>query len=174
MTLGIQILYAKYGETQGFFLWPEKNYKIWFYLKAIVVVYLLSFAAQIVAHMPSRLGYHENNAVVTEILNAMCKFPFLIFFSAITAGITEEFIFRGYILSRLSYFFKNKHIAVILSALMFAFIHLAYKTVNELLFAFLIGLIYGYFYQRYRNITVLVIVHFLVDTVAFLVYIPHK
>ena len=174
-TLGIMFLYARYGEVQNFFLWDEQQYKISFYVKAIIGVYLLCYAAAYVSSILKLLGLHENNAVLTRILIAMQKYPVLMYFSAITAGITEEFAFRGYILSRLSVFFKNKHVAVIISALLFAFIHIGYKTCHELLFAFLIGLIFGYHYQKYHNIKVVVIVHFLVDIIAFLLFkAPHK
>src|ERR1700744_4712251 len=39
-TLGIMFLYARYGEVQNFFLWDEQQYKISFYVKAIIGVYL--------------------------------------------------------------------------------------------------------------------------------------
>jgi hypothetical protein len=169
-------LYARKGEMQNFLLWNEEKYKASFYIASIIGVYLLCFAASFAAHIPYWLGMHENNAVMLKVLAAMQKYPALIYFSAITAGITEEFIFRGYILSRLSAFFNNKHIAVLISALLFAFIHLTYKTLSELIFAFLLGLIFGYHYQKYRNIKVVIAVHFLVDVIAFLVYSPahHK
>lgn len=174
-TVGIMFLYARRGEVQNFFLWDEQQYNTAFYLKAIIGVYLLCFAAGFVSYIPVWLGLHENNAVFIKAMLAMEKYPPLMYFAAITAGITEEFIFRGYILSRLLVFFRNKHVAVIISALLFAFIHLSYKTCRELLFAFLLGLIFGYHYQKYRNIKVVVAVHFLVDIIAFLLFkAPHK
>jgi len=173
--VGLVFLYACYGEVQNFFLWQEEKYDTAFYIKAIIGVYLLCFAAGFVAHILVLLGLHENNAVFIKAIMAMKKYPTLMWFSAITAGITEEFIFRGYILSRLSVFFKNKHVAVVISALLFAFIHLSYKTYHELLFAFILGMVFGYHYQKYRNIKVLIAVHFLVDIVAFLLFkAPHK
>jgi uncharacterized protein len=174
-TVGIMFLYARRGEVQKFFLWDEQQYDVVFYIKAIIGVYLLCFAAGFVAYIPVSLGLHEDNTVFIKAMVAMKKYPALMYFGAITAGITEEFIFRGYILSRLSVFFKNKHVAVIISALLFAFIHLSYKTYRELLFAFLLGLVFGYHYQKYRNIKVVVAVHFLVDIIAFLLFkTPHK
>ncbi len=174
-TVGIMFLYARHGEVQNFFLWDEQQYNTAFYIKAIVGVYLLCFAAGYVARIPTFLGLHEDNTFLVKAIVAMKKYPALMYFGAITAGITEEFIFRGYILSRLSVFVKNKHVAVIVSALLFAFIHLSYKTYGELLFAFLLGLLFGYHYQKYRNIKVVIAVHFLVDIIAFLLFkAPHK
>jgi len=174
-TVGIMFLYARYGEVQNFFLWDEKQYNAGFYIKAIIGVYLLCFAAGYVASIPRLLGLHEDNTILVKTLMALKKYPALMYFGAITAGITEEFIFRGYILSRLSALIKNKHIAVVLSALLFAFIHIGYKTYHELLFAFLIGLVSGYYYQKYRNIKVIIVVHFLIDIIAFVLFkAPHK
>lgn len=174
--LGLMFLYARKGEMQNFFLWDEQDHNFWFYPASIIGCYMLAIAAGYISTIPAWLGYHEDNYLLTKMLSAMHKIPPLIYFGAITAGITEEFIFRGYILSRLSVLLKNKHVAVIISALIFGFIHLGYKSLREFIFAVLLGLIFGYHYQKYRNIKVLVATHFMVDVIAFLVYNPahHK
>jgi hypothetical protein len=103
-----------------------------------------------------------------KIQAVMDQYPALLVFTVFTAGVTEEFIFRGYMIPRLSLRFTNKHLPVIISALLFSFMHLGYKSVAELIFTFLFGLIFGYHYQKYRNIQVLVIVHFLWDLMALM------
>ena len=164
---GAMFLYAWYAEGTKFFLWQEKKYSAGFYIGSAVVIFLLQIGAAWVSRVPFYLGFHENNAVARRIAAILLSSPMLLAGACLTAGIIEEFIFRGYILSRLSLFFKNQHWPVIISALIFASVHLAYKTVHELIFAFLIGLIFGYYYQWYRNLTVLIIVHFAIDFVAF-------
>ncbi|WP_183580092.1 CPBP family intramembrane glutamic endopeptidase [Mucilaginibacter sp. X5P1] len=172
--LGILYLYARYGEMQPFLLWKEEKYNTLFYIKAIVGVYLLCFASAITAHIPAWLGLHENNAVLFKLGTIMKQYPVLLVFGAITAGITEELVFRGYILSRLSLFFKNRHLPVLISAALFSFMHLSYKTISELLFSFLIGIVLGYHYQKYRSIKVVIAVHFLVDVIALSLFKGHK
>lgn len=172
--LGILYLYARYGEMQPLLLWKEEKYDAFFYLKAIAGVYLLCFTSAIIAHIPILLGLHENNAVLLKMGAVMKQYPVLLVFSAITAGITEELVFRGYILSRLSLFFQNKHWPVLISAFLFSFMHLSYKTVSELIFTLLIGIVFGYHYQKYRNIKVVIIVHFLVDMIALSLFKGHK
>jgi membrane protease YdiL (CAAX protease family) len=164
--LGMLYLYTRYGQMQPFLLWKEEKYDALFYIKAIIGVYLLCFASAIIAHVPAWLGLHENNSVLYKMGAIMKQYPVLLVFSAATAGITEELVFRGYILSRLSLFFNNRHWPVIISSALFSFMHLGYKSVSELLFSFLIGIVMAYHYQKYRSIKVVIIVHFLVDLIA--------
>jgi uncharacterized protein len=167
---GIMFLYAWYAEGTKFFLWEEKKYSPGFYIGSTIVVFLMFLGAAFISRIPYYLGFHENNDAAKKMVSILTTYPMLLVGSCLTAGIIEEFIFRGYILSRLSLFFKNKHWPVIISALIFTSIHLAYKTVHELIFVFLIGLIFGYYYQRYRNLMVLIIVHFAIDYLAFTSY----
>ncbi|MDB5141553.1 MAG: family intrarane metalloprotease, partial [Mucilaginibacter sp.] len=87
----------------------------------------------------------------------------MLFFIALTAGVTEEFIFRGYVLTRLTQLFKNPAIAVIVSSLLFSALHYKYGSLHELIFAFLIGVIFSVYYLKYRNIKALMLTHFLID-----------
>jgi len=52
--------------------------------------------------------------------------------------------------------------------------HLGYKTLSEVIFSFLIGVVMAYHYQKYRNIKVVIIVHFLVDLIALSLFKGHK
>ena len=173
LVLGCMYVYAQKGEMQNMLLWPEQRYKALFYLKWLIILYLLNIAAGIIARVPFWLGLHENNAVVIKLYNVMKGNPILLVFGALTAGITEEFIFRGYILSRLSLLFSNKHAAVVTSAVIFAMAHLSYHTFREFIFTLGIGLIFGYHYQKYHNLTIIIAVHFLIDVVA-LGFFRHK
>jgi uncharacterized protein len=162
-TLGLVFLYARQAEVQKFLLWDEKRCSLKFYISSIVVLFLVLFADGIIAHIPYWLGLREKNVMMHKMDQSMREYPVLLVFTAFTAGITEEFIFRGYMISRLSLLFRNKYLPIVISALLFAAIHLGYKSAGELIFTFLFGIIFGYHYQKYRNIKVLMIVHFLWD-----------
>jgi len=164
--MGGMFLYARKGEMQNMVLWPEEHYKSSFYIKWIFLLYLLTLAVGAFARLPLWLGYHEDNAMAIKIFQVTRKNPALLIFIAITAGITEEYIFRGYIMSRLALLINNKHLVVIVSALLFALVHLGYKTYTELIFAFGIGIVLGYHYQKYRSLTTVIAVHFLIDAIA--------
>lgn len=83
--------------------------------------------------------------------------------TVVTAAVTEELIFRGYLLSRLEKTLRNNWMAWIISAVIFALAHLGYGTIINLLIPLVIGLIFGFYQQRYRNIWVLIVCHLLID-----------
>jgi len=172
--LGLLCLYANYVEGQRFLLWPEHRYKFKFFLVSIILLYLLSSAAGLVARIPFWLGWHEHDAKLLKIMQVMKQYPAMIILVSITAAITEELVFRGYMISRLSLFFKNKYVPVLICALLFCAEHLTYKSLQEIIFTFLIGLILGYHYEKYRNIKITIAVHFLIDFLSLFVYIMQK
>jgi membrane protease YdiL (CAAX protease family) len=174
ITVGLMYLYATKTEMQRFILWDEERYDFLTYLKFMGVLIALYFAAVFISVIPRLLGMHEDNHVATKVAGLIKQYPLLLVFTCLTAGFTEEFIFRGYMISRLSLFFKNPHVPVIISAVLFAAVHLAYKTLHELIFALLVGLIFGYHYQKYRNLGVLIVMHFLIDFTALTAYNLHK
>lgn len=173
-TFLLVFLYARYGEVQRFLLWQENEYDAGFYLQWIIVLYLLCFAAQIISAIPYLLGYHQTSPVLVRMQQIMKLHPMLGIFTVVTAGITEELFFRGYVMSRLALFFKNRHYVVFISAALFCAIHIGYHYWGEIIFTFLIGLTLGYHYYRFRNIKVLIVVHTMIDLVAMLSYIFRK
>jgi membrane protease YdiL (CAAX protease family) len=63
------------------------------------------------------------------LVQVLKKIRLLLVFTCLTAGITEEIIFRGYLLPRLE-ILKNKNLSVIISSLFFDL----YIMVTELVF----------------------------------------
>ncbi len=173
-TLGLMFLYARYGEVQKFLLWEEEKYDWKFYVGWIIGLYALCFFSQIISAIPYLMGLREKSPNMVRMQHLMKSYPTLGMFTALTAGITEELFFRGYVMSRLALFFKNMHVQVLISAALFCAIHIGYHHWGEIIFTFLLGLIFGYHYQRYRNIKVLMVVHFIVDALATIVAMHHK
>ena len=163
LTVLLLFLYARKVERQDFLLWAESKPALGFFLVSVVVLYLLSIAAAIVSSIPTLFGWHENNEVMKKIVKLLKGRQVFIFYIALTAGITEEFIFRGYMLTRLSQLFKNPYIPVIISSLLFGALHYKYNSLREVIFAFLIGIIFSIYYLKYRNIKALMAAHFFID-----------
>lgn len=85
-------------------------------------------------------------------------------FLSLTAGICEEVIFRGYGISLLERIFKNKAAALIVSSAAFMSLHgIAFLPWYLLFQYFIIGLIFGFFFQKFRRLEILIIIHFLLD-----------
>jgi len=90
----------------------------------------------------------------------------LIMISVIPA-IGEEWVFRGIIQRELSVFFKNSHVAIFITAILFSAIHMQFLT---FLPRFLIGLILGYLFLYSRNLWMPILAHFTNNFMATVVY----
>jgi membrane protease YdiL (CAAX protease family) len=166
----ILYFYAHKVEHSDFLLWKDKPYKFSYYVASVIILYLLCIACGIVSVIPKVLGWHEHNELIIAIKSLLSKNMPLLIFSAITAGITEELIFRGYLVPRLELLFKNKFMPVIISAFMFAVMHYKYRSMSELIFTFAFGILFATHYQKYRNIKILMITHAAVDLISFFLY----
>ena len=166
----ILFFYATWAEKSSFLIWPEKPYGFWFYPASFGALYLLQIGASIISLIPKMLGWHDNQQVTLQMLTLLNKSMPLMVFSAITAGFTEELIFRAYLVPRLELLFKNKYMPVIVSALMFASIHYRYFSIREILFAFFVGIIFAIHYQWYRNIKILIVTHVIIDFISFMIF----
>lgn len=81
----------------------------------------------------------------------------------VTVGIigpaAEELLFRGVIFNRLERYLNTKA-AIFISALIFGAVHL---NMVQLIYAFLIGLLFAYFYSKSRNVIVPILAHVAVN-----------
>ena len=162
-TVVFLFFYARMAEQQPLLIWTESKPTLGFFLLSVLVLYLLFIAAAVASAIPMLFGMRENNAMVKMITGVLKGHEAMLFFIALTAGVTEELIFRGYILTRLEQRFQNPVIAIIASSLLFSALHYKYGSLHELIFAFLIGIIFSVYYVKYRNIKALMLVHFLID-----------
>ena len=95
-----------------------------------------------------------------------------VIFGAFTAAFTEEIIFRGFAITRLTKFFKTPWIPLTISTISFIFIHgtpKSYEMGANYLFA---GLAFGlpFIFMKMRRLEILILIHFLID--ASLVFAP--
>ena len=161
----IMLFYAYKVEVRKFLIWDEQRVEIGFFIVSVVILYFIAIACGIVANIPKLFGWRDNNALLKRLFPLFEHRQWLLIFVAFTAGVTEELLMRGYVLTRLSLLVKNRYVPIIVSALLFSALHYSYRSLKELIFAFLIGIIYGAFYQKYRNIKVLIIAHFMLDVI---------
>jgi membrane protease YdiL (CAAX protease family) len=160
-------LYSYKVERQSLLIWKGNDNGIGFTLLSVPVLYMLYIIAGLISIIPSLLGFHETYAVSRTMDQLLQGHPIYIFIISLTAGVTEELVFRGYLLTRLSDFFKEPHIPVIISSGLFAIMHYGYHSLMQLLDAFFFGVFFSVFYIKYRNIHALIIAHFLIDLIAF-------
>ncbi len=90
----------------------------------------------------------------------------LIVLISITAGFVEEMIFRGYIQPRLQQLTKSPVVAILVTSLLFGALHYRYGTLINVVGPFVIGIILGIYYFRYKQIAVVITCHFLWDFIS--------
>lgn len=98
---------------------------------------------------------------VAEVMVSLNSTPLwiMIIMLGVTPSISEEITMRGIILS--GYDFQSKHIAAIMSGLIFGIIH---GNPHQFLYAFVMGVIFGYMVRAANSIYVSMIAHFVINT----------
>lgn len=162
-------MYSIYIEKQAFLLWKEQKYSLSFYLKSVVkTMSVLLFVIIVVSLFFKLIGATIESQKIDEIMKYFKNNIPLILFTSITAGITEELFFRGYLIPRLEIVLKNTYLAIVLSSIIFGLIHYSYGTLIQIVGPFFIGLVLAFHYQKYRNIKIVILCHFLWDLLVLL------
>lgn len=86
-----------------------------------------------------------------------------------TAAIAEEIIFRGYALERLLRLNVNPVLAIIMVQFAFSLYHVKDGPL-AMVTAALVGALFSIYYARYRNLTMTIVAHALVDALAIVGY----
>ena len=171
LCLALLWIFALKVEKQKFLIWTEEKYKIWIYFVFIVAIYLiLVFGLQLVKMITGLISSYKVSPQFVNSLKLLRENKFLLFFTALTAGVTEELIFRGYLQPRFEIIFKSGWFGILLPSMLFGFLHYGYGTLLNVTAAFFIGLIFSIFYRKYRNLKVLILFHFLWDLLLLLFY----
>ena len=103
---------------------------------------------------------------------APSEFPphFFLWFGPIallTASFCEEVIYRGYATERLLRITNNRWVAVLLPNFAFALMHWK-DGFEKVLFVGTVCLLFQLYYVRYRDLTMTIVAHFLIDSLALL------
>lgn len=114
----------------------------------MLVLYVAYVLEAIVSSIPSWFGHQDSNELMRTVMQVLRGYPLLIFFVSITAGVTEELMFRAYVLTRLSNFFKEPWFPVIISSASFSGLHYGYHSLGEFIFTFLFGVVCSVYYIR--------------------------
>ncbi|MFH1056637.1 MAG: type II CAAX endopeptidase family protein [Candidatus Micrarchaeota archaeon] len=105
----------------------------------------------------SAAGLLDNQSVI-KIISVQDP---LILLAAVTIGpVGEELLFRGYL---------QKKIGVPLQALLFGLFHYGYGSLAEILAAITIGLLFGLYVKKYRNIYSAVFAHALYNLFSIII-----
>lgn len=88
-----------------------------------------------------------------------------VIFGALTAGVTEEVLFRGFAFTRLARVIRNPWLILPITLLSFLFIHGTPRDLGALVSYTAAGIAFGvpFILMRYRRLELLILIHFLID-----------
>jgi membrane protease YdiL (CAAX protease family) len=167
-------LYATKIERQPLLIWKDKNYSFGtFVAHLFALIFIISICIALVSLFITRFVHEGPSKVLHQIVLFLRHYPFLLVYTALTAGITEELIFRGYLQTRLELLTKSPYAAIFISSVIFGLAHFSYGTIRNMIGPFIIGLGLATYYWKYRNIKVTMVFHFLWDLAGLLLLVRH-
>ncbi len=114
-------------------------------------------------------GEEQINSLINFLLQGKGLGVFLLnlMVFAIVPAIAEEFFFRGTLQKLFIDIFKNIHIAILITALIFSFVHFQFLTFVPRV---ILGIILGYLYVWSRNIWIAILTHFFNNSMAVIIH----
>ena len=169
--LALLYTYTRKVEKMNFLIWGELSYSLNQFAKLVVIILLILFVGSMMIGVILKFtGFNMNNDKILHLLNILKTNKLMIFVLSASAAITEELIFRGYLLSRLQLLINDTYHSIVISAILFSIAHYNYGTMKQLLGTFFIGLVLAFYYDKYRNIKVVIVCHFLWDCFGLLLF----
>ena len=105
--------------------------------------------------------------IAEEAFDTIMKDRMGYFVIGLLAPLTEEMVFRGAVLRSLLQWKQNPWVGIVISAILFALIHM---NPVQMPHAFLVGLLLGWMYYRTDSIIPGVVYHWVNNTVAYVMY----
>ncbi len=170
LSLGVAFLFTKFfkgSNTKKEPLLEKYNIKKWqLAIIAFAGIYAFNLLLSLVIY--PILGFDNNIVELFDVsTSSSIIVKILLFLSlALTPGIFEELLFRKGLIDLFSPY--GRKFAIVLSALIFALIHL---NISQGIFAFGAGLIFGLVYVLTNDIKITMIIHTLNNTMAVLALI---
>jgi hypothetical protein len=175
LALALLWLYAAKIEKQPVLIWKEKRYTALQYTGSFFLIFLILIIGMVLINfLYSLTGLNKTSTALADTIDILREHFLLAFFTSLTAGIVEEFIFRGYIQPRLERILKNSTAAIIISSLLFGLLHYKYGTVINVIGPFFIGLVFAVYYWKYRNIKMIIFCHFVWDMISILALVSMR
>ncbi len=160
-------LYTRKVEHQPFVGWQNPKYPVYFHLAGVFAILVVLFVGNIIIGLIAlKFGLLTKSSRLDEVLTILRKYPPLIIFTSLTAGVVEELIFRGYMMPRLQKLLRSNVLAIVISSLLFGLAHLGYGTVVQVIGPIFIGAVFAVYYSRYRDLHTIIICHFLWDMIS--------
>ena len=176
LIFGIGILYMIFNGDDLMSFYVNDGYIILTFIYAILVIVLLNryrdkertlllkdyygsilFGISLACFLNMIIFKFEQGNEVIEVNKIL-----LFLSSGILGPIMEELLFRKKLLTELLKF-NNKYLSILLSSLIFAFLH---NGVVTMIYAFILGIVFGIFYIKYNNVKITILMHMAANIVV--------
>jgi membrane protease YdiL (CAAX protease family) len=175
LALFLVILYARFIEKQDFMLWKDTKFTSTEYISAFLKIFgslfLVLFVFGIIFQL---LHLKPNYNELQKLMNVFQNNILLAVFFCVTAGFTEELIFRSYLIPRLKEVFNNTTLAIIISSFLFGILHFGFGSWLQIVGPMLIGTVFAIHYCLYKNIKILIFCHIVWDLLILMTHINFK
>lgn len=141
--------------------------------RALATGVLLFIAILIFGLVLGAISSATNIPLPTNVQDVLAGEPlYFLIFAVIASPINEEIFFRGFLVSKVGKFF-GAALGIVISALIFAVLHVTYASISEFAAALFFGLIAGYVFVRTKSLYPSIVGHMLVNfvTITSLVYL---
>ncbi len=137
-----------------------------------ILLFFVIFSMEIAIIIISVISNVEINTNANIIVENMPLW--FILFTSFIAPIDEEVFFRGFLITRIEAWYKNRNskratlYAIVISAFIFSLFHLSYDSTFEIevIAAFIFGLLAGYVFKKTNSLYPSIIAHMLVNLLA--------
>lgn len=136
---------------------PDKGkISVQHFLAFLPVLYLCSYVGALLGNLVGSLASDALGLQITNGVDALMENNTLLLFfiTVILAPICEEWFFRKLLIDRTRGY--GEKLAVVVSALLFAFYH---TNIYQFFYAFFIGLVFGYVYLRTGKVAITALMH---------------
>ncbi len=93
-----------------------------------------------------------------------------VIWGAITAAVTEEVLFRGFVITRLPIYLRSVWLSLVVSVISFVFIHGTPRSPEQAMSYIAAGFAFGvpFILMQQRRLEILILIHFLIDATLVL------
>jgi membrane protease YdiL (CAAX protease family) len=139
----------------------------WFELvSTIIATLVILIVLPLLQRFQKRLGGNNSKQLEHFQKIADFSFPYRVFI-VLTAAVTEEILFRGYIVGIGQYIFGSLAIAFIISLIAFVLVHFRWG-ISHLVSVFCSALVFTFLFVVTNNLFACILAHFIVDTFGFI------
>jgi membrane protease YdiL (CAAX protease family) len=140
--------------------WPGRSTIIWGLVATVALLATVMLTCAVIA---PALGLKQNTTATARIVQVPL---WLLLLTPVVAGVTEEILYRGYAIERLTLLTGRRWLAGLIASAAFLVVHWSWGGLQMILIAFATVILVG-LYQWRRDLACCMLAHALTDLIGF-------